>query len=53
VKFPLVVIAEVLKDLKDANQFAEFLMDPEVKKRLQSTSTVLLIYCSFDKQFDL
>jgi hypothetical protein len=47
------VTAEILKDLKDANQFAEFLINPEIKKRLQSTGTVLLICCSFDKQFDL
>jgi hypothetical protein len=47
------VTAEILKGLKDVDQFAEFLMDPEVKKRLQSTGTVLLICCSFDKQFDL
>jgi hypothetical protein len=53
VKFPLVVTAEVLKGLKNADQFAEFLMDPEVKKRLQSTGIVLLICCSFDKPFDL
>jgi hypothetical protein len=47
------VTAEVLKGLKDVNQFVEFLMDSEIKKRLQSTGTVLLICCSFDKQFDL
>jgi hypothetical protein len=47
------VTAEVLKGLKHVDQFAEFLMDPEVKKRLQSTGIGLLIYCSFDKLFDL
>jgi hypothetical protein len=47
------VTAEVLKGLKNADQFAEFLKDPEVKKRLQSTGIVLLICCFFDKPFDL
>jgi hypothetical protein len=47
------VTAEILKGLKNADQFVEFFMDLEVKKRLQSTGTVLLICCSFDKQFDL
>jgi hypothetical protein len=53
VKFSLIVTAEVLKSLKDTNQFAEFLIDPEIKKRFQSIDTVLLICYYFDKQFDL
>jgi hypothetical protein len=53
VKFSLVVTAEVLKDLKHADQFTEFLMDLEIKKRLQSAGIVFLICCSFDKPFDL
>jgi hypothetical protein len=53
VKFPLVVTAEVLKGLKHIDQFAEFLMNLEIKKKLQSTGVVLLICCSFNKQFDL